>query len=80
MSPRLFTASDVERAARLAAVHATAFINSDPETVVRNAVNAVTDDAAPYYSEDEVKQILQFVLHEDDVDADFEAALHAIRR
>lgn len=94
MSPRLFTAGDVERAARLAAVAA---IKADREhwdvekthgpihsLTVENAVHEATfviaDDSPPFYSEEEVKLMLQYLLTKEDVDAEFEEALNIIRK
>lgn len=75
---RLFTKSDVERASRLATLHR--LVERDPEAAVAKAVQAVCEDGPLYYSEDEVKKMLAFALHVEDVEAAFEEALHAIGR
>jgi len=66
--PRLFTFSDLERVARLAS------------TGVKDAVEIVASEGPLYYSEDEVRLMLQYALHTDDVEAAFEEACDAIRR
>ena len=75
---RLFTRSDVERASRLATLHR--LVERDPETAVQKAVQAVCEDGPLYYSEDEVRGMLRFALHAEDVELAFEEALHAIGR
>jgi len=75
---RLFTKSDVERASRLATLHR--LVERDPEVAVAKAVQAVCEDGPLYYSEDEVKQMLAFVLQLDDVEEAFTEALQSIGR
>ena len=70
MRPRLFTLSDVERAARLASTGVR----------VETAVEIVAAEGPLYYSEEEVRLMLQYALHTDNVEAAFEEALEAIRR
>jgi len=78
MSPRLFTKSDVERAARLATLHK--LVDADPEVAVQKAVSSVCEDGPVYFSEGEVKQMLQYALNVDDVETAFEEALSALRK
>lgn len=78
---RLFTKTDIERAARLALLHFMApGCQGDPERAISSAVSGVTDDAPLYYSEEEVRQLLQFALQRDDIEADFRNGLRAIGR
>lgn len=88
--PRLFTSSDVERAARLAAQTAAnavvanlRFGQDAPnlEEAVRGAVAMIADDTPPFFSEEDVKLMLQFILEKEDVEAEFEDAVAtALRR
>ena len=73
-----FQRNDLERAARLALLHRQAGVS---ETLaVDTAVSDVADEALPFYSEEEVRQLLQYVLGKDDVDEAFHDALYAIRK
>ena len=74
---KLFTKSDVERACRLATLHA--LVERDPEAAIARAVADVADEAPPYYSEETVKLMLQFVLAKENVDKEFEEALQIVR-
>jgi len=78
VSPRLFTKSDVERAARLATLHK--LVETNPEVAGQKAVQSVCEDGPLYYSEAEVKTMLQYALNVDDVEAAFEEALGALRK
>ena len=78
--PRLFTASDIERAARLAAQNAMLSSNHEIEPCVTHAVAIVAGESPLYYSEEEVRQMLQYLLSKEDVDAEFEDALNMVRR
>lgn len=90
MSPKLFTASDVERAARLAAQsavnhmmthHATDDAWRDVEAAVHSALCVVADNSPPFYSEADVKLMLQYLLEREDVEAEFvDAVATALRR
>lgn len=75
---RLFTKNDVERASRLATLHR--LVERDPEAAVAKAVQTVCEDGPNYYSEDEVKAMLRFALHVEDVEVAFEEVLRAIGR
>lgn len=93
MSPKLFTASDVERAARLAAQYAANDVSTKLtgatrgnawqgiEAAVQHGVATITDDTSPFYSEEEVVLMLQYLLEKEDVRAEFEDAVAtALRR
>ena len=56
--PRLFTKSDLERAARLAANAALLFPTTDPEQHISDAVATVSREAPEYYDEHRVKELL----------------------
>lgn len=75
---QLFTRTDVERAARLATLHR--MVERDPEVAIAKAVATVCEEGPLFYSEEEVRQMLQFVLHQDDVEDAMEEALRAIGR
>jgi hypothetical protein len=75
---KLFTKSDVERAARLATLYG--LTEREPEVAIAKAVAAVVDDSVPYYSRDEVRSILQYALTREDVDDVLEEALELLRR
>jgi len=75
---KLYTKGDLERAARLATLHA--LVERDPEAAVARAVRDVVDDTPPYYDEATVKLMLQFVLEKEDVTQEFEEALSVVRQ
>lgn len=55
---KLYTKSDLERAARLAATAALLFPTTDPEQHIADAVLTVSGEAPAYYDEHQIRDVL----------------------
>ena len=55
---KLFTKSDLERVARLAATRALLFPDQNPETHIMDAVHVVAREAPEYYDEHTIRDAL----------------------
>lgn len=75
---RLYTKSDLERAARLAVAYHVK--GDEPEVCISNAAQTIANDAPSYYDEVTVKLMLKYLRPNVDTDELFEEALRYVQR
>ena len=78
---KLYTKSDIERAARLAVLYTVK--GDDPEAAISAAARLIADDADDYFDQYTVRKMVEYAAHCDsaiDYDDLFEKALEYARR